>query len=132
MNRSHAAAFGLLLAVLILWLPANTWAQQEPAWTDAECNTLYNKLMKMMQMVSDPKTSDPKALKKAIDDPRSLFANHCPKEAPSLAYLARSAEAIEADRQETAGADATTDKAGRKMEENKKHNGDVGYANCEN
>ena len=132
MNRSHVAAFGLLLSVIMLWLPANTWAQQEPAWTDAECHALYKKLMKMMQMASDPRASDLKALKKAIDDSLSSFAKHCPKEAPSLKYLARSAEDIEADRQETAGADATTDKAGKKMEENKKHNGDAGYTNCEN
>ncbi|HKE62808.1 MAG TPA: hypothetical protein VKB33_10070 [Nitrospira sp.] len=132
MNHSYAAAFGLLLSVVMLWLPANTWAQQEPAWTDAECHALYKKLMNMMHKASDPKTSDPQALKKAIDDSLSSFAKHCPKEAPSLKYLARSAEDIEADRQETAGADATTDKAGKKMEENKKHNGDAGYTNCEN
>lgn len=126
----HWAAFGLLLSGITLWLPSNAGAEQGPPWTDAQCQARYKQLMEMMQKASDPKASDSEAnlseLRKDTE-PRSSFAKYCLKEAPSLKYLTRSVEDIEADRQETAGADSTTDTAGKQFEEGTKQKPDAGY-----
>src|SRR5262245_55723830 len=126
------AAFGLLLSGITLWLPSNAGAQQGPPWTEAQCRARWAQLMEMMRKASDPKASDSKAnlseLKKAMEDlPRSSFAKYCLREARSLQYLQRQEEDIEVDRQETTGADSTTDRAGKQFEEVTKQKPDAGF-----
>jgi hypothetical protein len=123
----HWAAFGLFLVGITLWLPSNAGAEQGAPWTDAQCGARWNQLRGMLEKASDPRASDSNAnlseLKTAMEDlPGSSFGKSCLKEARSLQQLMRWAEVIETGRQEIAGADLTTDKAGKRMQEASKHN----------
>jgi hypothetical protein len=132
----HWAAFGLLLSGITLWLPSNAGAEQGPPWTDAQCGARWNQLIGMMGRASDPKASDAKAnlseLKTAMEElPSSSFGKACLKEARSLQQLMHWAEVIETGRQEIAGADSTTDRAGKQLEEASKDNPDASFINFE-